>query len=220
MAGRRVTTKSVTARVDRSRHRTPLAVLFVLVLASVTACGRHEFVPYAPTADLVPVLDGSTLKLGGHDRPLLASGTRCDEIETFYMWDPGPNASEWRAVTQAGPGRDRSRVVSFATLRLETRKEVDGLMDQFREAWIDECPDIDADAEVPHVPVSLDGLPDGALTTHWLEEDRDGYTTVIADRDRKIIMIGAWVEQPDAVPTDAFVDVVNAAWSDFEERNS
>lgn len=205
------------------RHRFGRVVVVLLSIVGavgMVGCGRNDFVPYTPSADLVPALeDGAVVHLGGFEAPAIGGDRR--NREAFFSWDPGPDASEWREVFQVLVDPDRSRVVSFATLRPGTRQEFDEQMDEFLESWSDDSTSLEGETIVELA--TLDGLPAGALTAHWPAAGNDGsegWTTVVGDRDHQVMMVVAWVEDPEMVPTDSFVDVVNTAWSDFFGENT
>lgn len=179
-------------------------------------CGGDEFVPYSPSAELVPLLEEDTVVFRGGFLGIDASVGDCGVREMVNRRESGPNASEWRTLKQSLDDPERERGVSFATQRFETRQALEDHIARVAESLNDPCA-----GQGGVEPASLDGLPDGALTAHWSGEDEgDGWTTVIADHDRQLMMTVRWVDRPDPVPTDSFVDVVNTAWADFVIENS
>lgn len=201
------------------RRNTRVVALAAFTLVVLTGCGRSTFVPYAPTADLVPALsDTSTIHLGSEVVPDVSDS--CD-VDEFRWVDPGPDASEWRMVIQRPPSRDRT--VSFLTRRFSDQQQFDDTVAQIEDGFGTTCVSTD-NTSIPEVePISIEGLPDGAVSAQW--SDRGDTTsrplaTVIADRDRRLMMMVVWVESPDDVPVDDFVRVVNTAWSDFDAENS
>lgn len=196
------------------------AGVVVLAVVATTGCGRAEFVSYVPAADLVPPLgDASGVHLGTVNWPLLYAD--CDAQELKDLASPDPNRTEWRAVTQVYvEPQPRSRIVSFATERFGSAGELDDRMEVIRGWFSEPCGDEEFPSVVAMEPADLDGLPEGAVTAHWPGASGDAWSTVIGDRDRKIMMIVVWDEDPADVPTDTFVEVVNTAWSTFREDNS
>lgn len=193
-----------------------VGVVAVLVLS---ACGSTAFVPYEPTADLVPPLaDSSSVHLGSPYEPELASG--CDARELRLLDEPGPDGSEWRAVSQKLYTPDeRSRIVWFATRRFDNRGDYDEQWTQIGDWFREPCVDANDPSVIDIEPHPLDGQPDGAITAHWPTASQDWWSTVIGDRDQHLMMIMVWNESPGSVPTETFVDVANVAWNEFRANN-
>lgn len=183
------------------------------------ACGRSAFVPYAPTADLVPPLaDPASIHLGAPEIPGIYAD--CDARELRTRVEPGPNASEWRAVGQIlYQPEERSRVVWFATERFGSRGDYDKQMKKFGDWFSEPCVASDDPGRVEVEPTELDGLPDGNITARWPSKHGEAWSTVIGDRDRRLVMTVVWDEDPANVPVDSFVEAVNTAWSEFESAN-
>lgn len=217
-----------TTRCDATGRRGRLVaavVVGIVGLVAVTACSRNEFVPYSPTAEVMPPLDEDrTVFVGGY-LGILNVGD-CEAAELLDPWEPGPYASEWRTIQQdLQDDSERFRGVSFATRRLETEQAFDQEMTLIRDWFSEPCRNSEVDSvrgsgdPVDVIPQPLDGLPQGAVTAHWSSNRRDEWTTVIGDRDRQLMMIVWWAQQPEPVPTDDFVEVANAAWTEFVSEN-
>lgn len=234
-------TSEVPGPLERSRavmgtrQRTPTVVSWrrikvvaiVLALAAPTmACDRRsseasssDFVRYSPTAELVPPLETpASIHLGTPSGPVVPSA--CDDGDLFYFADGGPNGSEWRAVTQMFREPERhSRVVFFSTKRFDDQQQYDDQLAEYDASFGEPCY-YSEDRDPGMEPLPLDGLPEGALTARWSGLPWDSVSTVLGDREHLIMMAVVWQEDPDPVPTEAFVDTVDSAWSDFVAANS
>lgn len=192
------------------------------ITMTVAACGRSQFVSYSPPADLVPLRDGATRSHLGAD--LLAVGVDvrwCEASELTDFAVEGPEGSDWRAVIQTSDSGERT--VWFATQRLRNAQEFDARAEEIRSWFAVPCLNIggQTDPAVDTItPLTLDGLPAGATSASWESTYTSAVSTVIVDRDRLVMMVVFWEEDPGPIPTEMFVDVVNTAWSQFEADNS
>lgn len=215
--------------LQQSRSRVLGAIVAAVAVASALAgCGRNAFVAYSPPAELVPALDDNTPIYLGTDLFPEAVASRCHRGDLWNVAEPGPNGSEWRAVTQlVDEPESRSRVVWFATRRFESKQALDAQVAEIGDWLRDPCVgDDDGNAEQSgQAPATVElnsirGLPSGAIAAHSVADDSDVWTIVIADRTRQLLMITVWRETPEPVAPDTVVEVVKTAWADFESRNS
>lgn len=231
MAGDGVDRGWIVSRPLRRRPTTgfvqrPFTAALLLVGAALVGCSDQAFVPYTPTADLVPPLAGpESVHLGSWNRPSLYGG--CEAAGFQELSVPGPHSSEWRGVTQlaGAPGESRSRLVYFATERIDGQSEFDERMERYATWFAEPCVDADDASIVRMKPTSIEGLPGGAISATWYDPDGDEpVSTIIGERETRTVMLVVWREdrwRDDAapVPTDAFADVVSTAWTQFQTEN-
>lgn len=207
----------------RAGRRSLWVLVVLLMWGAAAGCGDQEvlpFVPYEVPTDIIsPPSEAMIPEWAG--RPHYSAGgcavERLDDDGEAWKADrSGPSRVSWRSADD-----ESERTVIFETMRWSDQSQFDRAERLISRSMGLPCFTTGNEKLTYTEPITLEGLPDGALAVRWLEDD-DQITVVMFDADAQIAMVMGWRERHGDdydVPTDKLVDVANQAWSEFLANN-